>query len=358
MDATLKLIQELTEAPGPSGYEGPVREIVRRYVTPLADEVTTDNLGSLVATKVGKKDGPRIMLAGHMDEIGFIVTMVTDDGFVKFQQVGGWWDQVLLAQRFTIRTGQGDLVGVVGSKAPHVLEDDERKKVYARKDMFIDVGATSKEEALSFGIRPGDPIIPICPFTVMKNEKFLMGKAWDDRFGVAALIQVLEGLKGHAHPNVVLAAATVQEEVGLRGATTAAQMLRPDIGFALDVGIAGDTPGMRPELAQGKLGKGPTVLLYDGSMIGHARLREFVVSVAEEEHIPFQYDHIPFGGTDAGVIHKTGAGAPSLVIGVPTRYIHSHAGIFHRDDFEGAVRLLIKVLMKLDQKTVDDIRRG
>lgn len=355
MDDTLKMMQELTDAPGVPGYEEAVRRVMRRYLEPLG-EIMTDNLGSIIARKVGKAGGPKIVLAGHMDEIGFMVTRITDDGFLKFQPLGGWWDQVMLAQRVEVHTRSGPVIGVIGSKPPHILSPDERKKVYEKKDMFIDVGASSRAEAESFGIRPGDPVVPVGPFTVMKNEKLLMAKAWDNRFGCALAIEVMRRLKGQPHPNEVYGVGTVQEEVGLRGAATAAYKIEPDIGFALDTGIAGDTPGISPDDAQSKMGKGPVILLYDGSMIPHTRLRDLVVDTAEAEQIPYQFDKISGGGTDAGKIHTFGAGVPSLVIGVPVRYIHTHTAILNRDDFDNAARLMVAVVKRLDAETVQQLK--
>jgi len=355
MDDTLKMMQELTEAPGISGFEEPVRRVMRRYMEPLS-EILTDNLGSIVGRKVGQEGGPKILLAGHMDEIGFMVTRITDEGYLKFQTIGGWWDQVMLAQRVEIHTRQGPVIGVIGSKPPHILSPDERKKVYEKKDMFIDVGAFSREEAQSFGIRPGDPVVPVCPFTVMRNPKLLMTKAWDNRFGCALAIEVMRRLKGQPHPNVLYAVGNVQEEVGLRGATTTTNLIEPDIGFALDTGIAGDTPGIGPDEAEGKLGKGPVILLYDSSMIPHTGLRDLVIDTAETQSVPYQFDKVAGGGTDAGRIHIFGAGVPSLVIGVPVRYIHTNAAIMHRDDFDNAVKLLVAVVKQLDAETVRQLK--
>jgi putative aminopeptidase FrvX len=355
MDDTLKMMQELTEAPGISGFEEPVRRVMRRYMEPLS-EILTDNLGSIVGRKVGQEGGPKILLAGHMDEIGFMVTRITDEGYLKFQTIGGWWDQVMLAQRVEIHTRQGPVIGVIGSKPPHILSPDERKKVYEKKDMFIDVGASSREEAQSFGIRPGDPVVPVCPFTVMRNPKLLMTKAWDNRFGCALAIEVMRMLKGQPHPNVLYAVGNVQEEVGLRGATTTTNLIEPDIGFALDTGIAGDTPGIGPDEAEGKLGKGPVILLYDSSMIPHTGLRDLVIDTAEAQGVPYQFDKVAGGGTDAGRIHIFGAGVPSLVIGVPVRYIHTNAAIMHRDDFDNAVKLLVAVVKRLDAETVRQLK--
>jgi putative aminopeptidase FrvX len=349
------MMQELTEAPGISGFEEPVRRVMRRYMEPLS-EILTDNLGSIVGRKVGQEGGPKILLAGHMDEIGFMVTRITDEGYLKFQTIGGWWDQVMLAQRVEIYTRQGPVIGVIGSKPPHILSSDERKKIYEKKDMFIDVGAFSREEAQSFGIRPGDPVVPVCPFTVMHNPKLLMTKAWDNRFGCALAIEVMRRLKGQPHPNVLYAVGNVQEEVGLRGATTTTNLIEPDIGFALDTGIAGDTPGIGPDEAEGKLGKGPVILLYDSSMIPHTGLRDLVIDTAEAQSVPYQFDKVAGGGTDAGRIHIFGAGVPSLVIGVPVRYIHTNAAIMHRDDLDNAVKLLVAVVKRLDAETVRQLK--
>ena len=355
MDKTLQMMKDLTDAPGVSGFEEPVRRVMRRYLEPFGD-VTTDNLGSIIGRKVGKHGGPKVVLAGHMDEIGFMVTRITDEGYVKFQTLGGWWSQVMLAQRVEIYTRDGVVIGVIGSKPPHILSPDDRRKVYTIPQMFIDIGASSRQEVENFGVRPGDPIVPVGPLTVMKNEKLLMAKAWDNRFGCALAIEVMRQLQEHEHPNEVYGVGNVQEEVGLRGATTTTNVIAPDIGFALDTGIAGDTPGIEPDQANAKLGSGPTIVLYDGSMIPHVGLRNFVIDVAEAEGIPFQFDSIAGGGTDAGKIHVFGAGVPSLVIGVPVRYIHTHASILHRDDFDKAAKLLVEVIKRLDDEMIQQLR--
>lgn len=355
MDDTLKMMKELTEAPGASGHEEAVRRVMRRYLEPLG-EVLTDNLGSIVGRKVGRADGPRIALAGHMDEIGFMVTRITDEGFIRFQTLGGWWEQVMLAQRVEVCTRSGPVIGVVGSRPPHILSLEERKTLYAKKEMFIDIGAGSRAEAESFGIRPGDPVVPVCPFTEMRNPKLLLAKAWDNRFGCALAIEVMRRLKDQPHPNILYAVGNVQEEVGLRGATTTTNMIAPDIGIALDTGIAGDTPGVGPDDAQGRLGQGPVILIYDHSMIPHSGLRDLVIDTAQAENLPLQFDIMPGGGTDAGKMHVFGAGVPSLVVGVPVRYIHSHASILHRDDFDNAAKLLVAVIKRLDAELVQQLK--
>lgn len=355
LDETLTMLKDLTDANGIAGNERQVRQVMDQYIRPFADEITQDGLGSLIAKKVGQENGPKIMISGHLDEVGFMVTSIDDKGFIRFQPVGGWWGQVMLAQRVTIVTNSGDITGVIGSKPPHILPPEVRKRPVEIKDMFIDIGASSKEEALSWGVLPGDMIVPYFEFTVMKNEKMLLAKAWDNRIGCAIAIDVLKNLKNESHPNVVYGVGTIQEEVGLRGARTAATMIQPDLAFAVDVGIAGDTPGVTEKEALSKLGKGPQIIIYDASMVSHKGLRDFVVSVAEELEIPYQYDFVAGGGTDAGAIHITHNGVPALAITIATRYIHSHAGILHRDDYENTVKLITEVIKRLDKDAVNQI---
>ena len=355
-DETLTMLKDLTDAKGIPGSEKEPREVMKKYIAPYADEVETDGLGSLLAKKVGDENGPVIMVTGHLDEVGFMVTNIDDKGFLKFQPVGGWWSQVMLAQRVTIVTNKGDITGVIGSKPPHILSPEARKKPVEIKDMFIDIGASSKEEAMEWGVRPGDMVVPYFEFTVMNNEKMLLAKAWDNRIGCAIAIDVLKQLHKENHPNVVYGVGAVQEEVGLRGAKTASNKIKPDIGFAVDVGIAGDTPGVTEKEALGKMGKGPQIVLYDASMVSHKGLRDFVTNVADELNIPYQFESIPGGGTDAGSIHLTGNGVPSLAITIATRYIHSHAAMLHRDDYENAVKLITEVIKRLDRETVNKIK--
>lgn len=355
MDATAKMLKELSEAPGVSGYEREVRKIIRRYVEPHA-VIEQDRLGSVVARRTGTSDRPRIMLAAHMDEIGFMVKSVTPEGFLRFLPLGGWFDQVLLAQRVIVKTASGDVPGIIGSKPPHLLTEEEQKKVVEKKEMFIDVGATSFEQATDeFGIRPGDPVIPVSSFEVLKNEKIYMGKAWDDRVGCALFIDVLRNLASATHPNTVYGVGTVQEEVGLRGAETSADVVDPDVAFALEVGIANDVPGSDKEKVQERMGAGPVVLIYDRSLIPNIKLRDLVIDTAKAHGIPYQTDFMEGGAADTGRIHLHGSGVPSIVIGVPSRYIHSHASLINRDDYDHAVALITEVVKRLDAATVADL---
>src|SRR5699024_3181877 len=204
-----------------------------------------------------------------------------------------------------------------------------------------------RDEASDFGVRPGDSIVPYFEFTQLKNEKMLLAKAWDNRIGCAIAVEVLKQLQDTDHPNTVYGVGTVQEEVGLRGARTATNKIKPDIGFGVDVGIAGDMPGVSDKDADSKLGNGPQIILYDASMVSHKGVRDLVVDTADEKNIPYQFATMAGGGTDSGSIHLTANGVPSLSITIATRYIHTHAAILHRDDFEQAVKLIVEVIKKL-----------
>ncbi len=354
MDQTEALLKEITEAPGVPGYEGEVRAVIRRHLRDITI-IEQDKMGSIICTKVGLSGSPKVMLAGHMDEVGFMVRLITKEGFVKFVPLGGWWDQVMLAQRVVIKTAQGDVFGVTGAKPPHLLPPEERKKMVEKKDMYIDIGATSEEEVKERGVRPGDPIIPISDFAVLANPRTYMAKAWDDRTGCAIFIQTIQRLTEEPHPNTVYGVGTVQEEVGLRGAKTSAHVISPDVAIILEVDIAGDVPGIEPEESAIKLGKGPTLLLYDARMIPNLKLRDLVIETARELEIPLQFSAIEGGATDGGMIHIHAGGVPTVVIGVPTRHIHSHVGIMHRDDYDHALELVVALVKKLDQDTVQGL---
>jgi len=347
------LLFDLTMLNGIPANEKQVRLYFEKAVKGLADEITYDNLGSIIARKTGNPDGPKIMVAGHMDEIGFIVTEITKDGYVKFIPAGGWWGHVVLSQQFTITTKTGKLIsGVVGSKPPHILSPEERLKVVDVKDMYMDLGVTSKEEALALGIQVGDMITPFIESKALGNPKFLLAKAFDNRIGIALAIEVLKNIQTEKHENIYYGVGTVQEEVGTRGAGTSAYKIGPDIGIALDVTVAHDYPGGTKET---ELGKGPCLMIYDSSMVGHVGLRQYAVSICEELKIPYQLSYLRAGGTDAGKMHITKNGCPSLAVCLPCRYLHSHTSIIHEDDYANAVKLVTELVKRLDRKTVDEI---
>ena len=351
MDSTEEMLRELTEITAISGFERDVARVIEKHLKPFA-RVTYDRLGSVICRKEGTSADPKIMLAGHMDEVGFLVKQITKEGYIRFIPIGGWWPHVILGHRVIIKTRKGDVVGVVGSKPPHDLEDEERKKVIDVKDMHIDVGATRRFDVeKKLGVRPGDAIVPWSPFQVMGNPKMYLAKAWHDRVGCAVMIDVIKRLAKQRHPNTVYGVGTVQEEVGLRGAQTSAAVVDPDVGFALEVSIAHDTPGYGTDEVEA-LGAGAAIYVYDRTMIPNRNLLDLVIDIATKKKIPFHLASIPKGGTDTGRIHLNRAGVPSLVIGVPTRYIHTHAGIIHRSDYDSTVRLVAETMKVLDKKKV------
>lgn len=349
---TLQLFKTLTELQGAPGNEHLVRSFMKTELEKYADDIIQDRLGGVFGVKRG--NGPRIMVAGHMDEVGFMVTQITENGMIRFQTLGGWWNQVLLAQRVQIMTDNGPVPGVIGSIPPHLLTDAQRSKPMEIKNMLIDIGADDKADAEKIGIKPGQQIVPICPFTPMANEKKILAKAWDNRYGCGLSIELLKELKDETLPNELYSGATVQEEVGLRGAQVAAHMIKPDIFFALDASPANDMSGDKNQF--GQLGKGALLRIYDRSMITHRGMRDFVLDTAESHDIPYQY-FISQGGTDAGRVHIANDGIPSAVIGICSRYIHTSASIIHVDDYAAAKELLKKLVKATDQNTVDLIRK-
>jgi putative aminopeptidase FrvX len=349
----LKLMAEMMNAFGPSGFEREINRIVKKEVEPYVDEIFTDKLGSVAFQLNG--DGPKVLLAGHTDEIGFIISSVTKEGFLTFNQLGGWWDQVLLAQKVIIRGKKGDVIGIIASKPPHIIPMEERKKVVVKRNMFIDIGVCSKEEVEETGIRVGDPVVPWSPFQTLHDGKVAMGKAFDDRIGAFVIMEAMRRIKeqGIEHPNVIIGAATVQEEVGLRGAQTMAQTVNPDVAIVLEVDIAGDVPGIKAHEAATKMGGGPGMITYDRSMIPNQGLKEFVLDTAIQAQIPVQLSQMAGGGTDAGRIHVNSSGCPSIVLTVPTRHIHSHIGLLSLKDTENMISLIVELLRKLDWDTVN-----
>ncbi len=344
---TLELLQQLTEIDGVPGFEDEVRAFIRKRLEG-AGEFERDNLGSLICKKAGRSDSPRIMVPAHMDEIGFVVKDITDDGYIRFSPLGGWLDQVLLGHVVTVHTRKGRLDGVIGCTPPHMMPQEERDKVVKRKKMFIDVGARDKKHAQEkLGIRTGDPIVPQEKFRRIGDAKHLLAKAWDDRVGCALVIEMLDALQKAPHPNTVYGVGTTQEEVGTRGAETAADVVNPDFCIVLEVGLATDVPGVEGEVKVA-LGKGPVVYVLDAGTIAHHRFNDFVLDIAEKKNIPHQLSLIEGGATDARAINVHARGVPSVLLGVPTRYIHSHAGVMHTDDYDAMLKLLLEVVKALD----------
>ncbi|HEX7065826.1 MAG TPA: M42 family metallopeptidase [Bacillales bacterium] len=354
-EETLQLFKTLTELQGAPGFEHRVRDFMRGELEKYSDEVIQDRLGGVFGVKNGSASGPKVLVAGHMDEVGFMVTQVTDNGMIRFQTLGGWWNQVMLAQRVQVMTDNGPIIGVVGSIPPHLLTDEERKKPMEIKNMLIDIGADDREDAERIGVKPGLSIVPICPFTPMANEKKILAKAWDNRYGCGLAVELLKELQDETLPNRLYSGATVQEEVGLRGAAAVANMVEPDIFYALDASPANDASGDKE--AFGQLGKGALLRIFDRTMVTHRGIRDFVLDTAESNDIPYQY-FISQGGTDAGRVHISGSGVPSAVVGVCSRYIHTSSSIVHVDDYAAAKELLVKLVQTTDQNMVDAIRKN
>jgi putative aminopeptidase FrvX len=353
---SLNLLRELSEAFGPSGFEREPFAIVKRAGENVSDEILYDRIGSIIFKKRGTSDTPRVLMAGHMDEVGFVITGIDEaSGYLTFAPVGGWFDQVLLGHRVTVRSRKGDVVGVIAAKPPHLLTEEEKEKVVKKENMYIDVGADSKSVAMEeLGVRIGDPAAPWTPFTMTRGNRVAIGKAFDDRVGTFVGLEVLKRLHASKlnHPNTLYVGGTVQEEVGLRGANTVANVVDADVAFALEVDIAGDVPGIKPAEAPSKMGKGPSILTFDASMIPNQEFKRFVIDTAEEEKIPLQLSVVTKGGTDAGRFSLNKAGCPSIVVGVPTRHIHSHESIVDTKDIDGAVKLMMALVERLDSKTV------
>lgn len=349
MDQTALLLKELSEAHGLPGYENEIRALVRKHLGGLG-ELDHDRVGSLVCRS--GDTGPRIMLAAHLDEIGFMVTHLTEDGFVKFLPLGGWWDQVLLGHRVLIKTHRGDVPGVIGAKPPHILSQDEKRKLVELKEMYIDVGASSKAQVEEAGVRLGDPVVPESAFRSVLDDSVYMGKAFDDRVGLALMIESLLHFAGAPHPNVLLGAATAMEEVGLRGAKTCAELVNPDAAIILEIDICGDVPGITPEVSSIRLGGGPALVLLEARTIPSLPFRNLVIETAKELDIPLQFSAWTGGCTDAGQIHLHGIGVPSVVLGVPARHIHCHSGFIHREDYDQTLALVKALVERLDAKTV------
>ncbi len=340
-----QLLEKLSNASGVSGFEDEVRNLMMEELKGHVDDLDVDNMGNLIATKNGKPDGKKVMLAAHMDEIGLMVRYIDKEGFIKFSKLGGINDQMLLNQEVYIHTNGEQILGVVGSKPPHRMKAAEKKKPVQYENMFIDIGASDKEDAEEM-VNIGDPITIKQKFAELKND-LVMGNAMDNRVGCAIMVEVMKRARSDA---TIYGVGTVQEEVGLKGARTAAYRINPDMALALDVTISGDHPGMKEEDAPAKAGKGPCIILTDASgrgIITHPQVKELLIQVAEEEEIPYQLEVSEGGTTDATAIHLTREGIPTGVISPPSRYIHTPVSVVNINDVENAVKLILAVLNRL-----------
>ena len=353
-DPTLRLLQQLADAPGPPGYEDPVRAIMAAHMAPLTSvPLRYDGMGSVVA-QLGTA-GPRIMIDAHMDELGGMVRRIAPNGQLTMQMLGGWLDQALVDQRWVVLGSRGPVEAVTGIRDIHVATPAERAAVIPRESIFLDVGARSPADAAAMGLEPGDPVVPDSAFAVLNGSNNYLGKAWDDRIGCAVLLVAMQRLANLPHANQLFFVATTQEEIGLRGARTASNLVRPDLGLALEGGIANDQGGHLEE-TQAHLGGGPGIFLYDSSAIPNRKLVRFVQDTAKAHSIPLQLDLVQGYGDDSAEMQEAGTGAPTLNIVTPVRYTHAHNGVVIRDDFVRPVVLLVDLLQHLDQATVDRIR--
>jgi len=337
----VEALEKLSNANGVTGREDEVRELMKQYLKPYVDETREDRLGNLIAFKKGNKDAPTVMLAAHMDEVGLMIKNIKKKGFLQFAKVGGIDDRVLLAQKVIVHTDKGPLIGVVGSKPPHIQTEEEQKKVVDADRLFIDVGAKDKNEAEKMGVQVGDVVSFDTKF-VQIGENVVLGKALDDRVGCAMMVETMKRLQ-KVDCNVY-AVGTIQEEVGLRGATIAAFQVAPDVCIVLETTVAGDMPGVEEGKAPAKMGEGPVVTVADAGLIAHPKILRLLIDSAKEHKIPYQLETGIRGSTDAARISLSREGVPSGVISVATRYIHSPAAILNLDDAEKTVKLAVAAI--------------
>lgn len=346
-------IKEVTELDGIAGYEHSVRDYLRTQITPLVDRVETDGLGGIFGIKENTDtDAPRIMVAAHMDEVGFMVTDLKEDGTFRVVGIGGWNPLVVSSQRFTLYTRDNKAIPVIsGSVPPHFLRGANGNPSLPKvEDIVFDGGFANKAEAQSFGIAPGDIVVPSSEAILTANQKNIISKAWDNRYGVLMVTELLKHLNGQTLPNTLIAGANVQEEVGLRGAHVSTTKFDPEIFLAVDCSPAGDVYGN-----QGHIGEGTLIRFYDPGHIMLKDMRDFLLTTAEEAGIKYQY-YAAKGGTDAGAAHLKNGGVPSTTIGVCARYIHSHQTLYAVDDFLQAQNFLRTLVKKLDRSTVNTIK--
>ena len=353
-DRTIDLLRLLSNTAGAPGFEEPIRKVMVDQMRPFASSITFDGMGSIIATQ--GTAGPKIMVDAHMDELGGMVRRITPKGFLTMQMLGGWLDQALVDQRWVIIGSKGPVKAVTGIRDVHVVPADERTRVYSRDSLYLDVGATSDAEVRAMGISVGDPIVPDAPFEVLNGTGNYLGKAWDDRVGCAVVVEAMRRLATTPHPNQIVYAITTQEEIGLRGAHTAADAIKPELGIAIEGGITGDVFPGRPEETQAVLGGGPILFVYDSSALPNRKLGTFVKQTAAEKKLPLQLDLVQGYGDDSAEIQKSNGGVPTVNLLVPARYTHAHNGVINRRDFDQMVELLVAMLQKLDASTVAAIR--
>ena len=345
MAINFSLLKELCETPGAPGYEERIREIVIRELTPLSDSVEVDALGNVIAMKKGSQGG-RFMIAGHMDEISFMVKFINDQGFLNFVPLGGFDPKTLTAQRVIVH-GRKDLMGVMGSKPIHIMTEDDRRKPPKLDDFFVDLGLPA--EKVKELVRVGDVITR--ERTVIEMGDVYNGKSFDDRVGVFVMIEGFRQAKSNKMD--VYAVGTVQEEIGIRGATVAARNIDPDVGVALDVTLACDVPFTEKHQRVTEMGAGTAIKAYDGSVVPNWKMVDFMRDLCEQRKIPWQMEVLPAGGTDTAGIQRSGKGAAAGCISVPTRYVHSVIEMIHPTDVQASIDLMAALI---EESTPDKFR--
>ena len=347
-------IKKYTELQGTSGQEHRVRQAFRADLTPLVDTVQQDGLGGVFGVKQhADHTAPRVMFAAHMDEVGFIVTAILPSGAFKVAAVGGWNPAVISSQRFSLFTKDHVYPVVSSSVSPHLLRGSgQTPQLPTVDDMLFDAGFVDDQEAMAYGVRPGDFIVPEVTTVLTANQQRVMSKAWDNRFGLVTLLGALEDLQDVTTPNTLIMGANVQEEVGLRGAHGAVNLMQPDIFFAVDSSAADDTSGGVGH--QGRLDQGTLLRVFDPTVVVPLRLKEFLLSTAEDNHIPYQY-FVSKGGTDAAAAQSELTGVPSVALGVASRYIHTHQTVWSIADFEATQAFVVAIAKALDETTLKTI---
>ncbi len=341
MDRIVEDLRDLSDAIGVSGFESRVRDLISQRVKAIADEVSVDPLGNLLATKKGARPRPRVLLVAHMDELGFIVSHLDERGFVRFEKLGGWDDRTLLGQPVRFETEGGIHEGLIGTKPPHLQKPDEKEKVVHSEDMFADIGCSSAEEVRSLGIDIGSPFTIFHPFRLVGSERAL-GKALDDRVGCAVLIDVLRRLRRVRHKATVTFAFSVSEEVGARGATTAAYGVDADLCLAIEGTAGGDIPGIVAERCPAQIGKGPAVTVADQSLVAHPLVLSKLKEAAKAGGVGYQIKKPLYGSTDAGKVAVSRAGVASGVLSVPCRYIHNGLSLLSIADLRSCAELAFR----------------
>jgi putative aminopeptidase FrvX len=346
MDDLAALLAKFADAHGLSGYEDEVAALLREELEPLVDEVRIDAMGNVIGVRAG--NGPTVMVAAHMDEIGLMVSHIDNEGFLRVVPVGGWFDQTILSQRVVVHTRLGKVTGVVGSRPPHVMDPEDRKKMIKLKDMFIDCGARSAAEAEEMGVEIGSPATIDRRLRPL-GDHMVTGKAFDNRAGVTMMVAALRLLKEQTVLATIQAVGTVQEEVGLKGARTSAYGLDPDVAIATDVTIPGDHPGVSQNDVHVVVGKGPSITVLDAGgrgIIAPRPVLRWLRESAEQAEIPYQLDVGNGGTTDATAINITKTGIPCTVLSVPARYIHSPVEALSLRDLENGARLIAAAILR------------